>query len=223
MTQEQLNNLWAFSRGDVTSIEFESWLYKQTGLESALGDDLNWTLLAADYRDRDIVFQLRKDVATYLAPWRQCECPAIPDCAAIPMGDDFYYQAVFKTLKEKLAFGSTKWWLYFSECQICLTVWLIAQDDRIYDDFFFARSNAKQLADAVAGHWPEQFQTYEEVLATGRRLSTPPKFFDPMSCSLQWTVEDLLAERPGITAKEIGFLLGLSEAHGSALLQAIAK
>lgn len=223
MTQEQLNRLWAFSRGDVTPIEFEPWLYKQTGLESALGDDLNWELLAADYRDSNAVLQLRKDVAASLAPLRQCECPVIPNLAAIPMGADSYDQTVFKSLKERLAFGSTKWWLYFSECQICRTVWLIAQDDRVYDDFFFVRSNAEQLSDAFSGHWPEQFQTYEEVLATGRRLSTPPKFFDPMCGSLQWTVEDLLAERPGITAKEIGFLLGLSDAHASALQQAIAK
>jgi hypothetical protein len=104
-----------------------------------------------------------------------------------------------------------------SKCRRCATVWLIAQDDRIYDIFLLVRSTDTELADALAGRWPQQFQTYEDVLASARRLSNPPQFFDPMG-SLRETAVDLLEERPNLSAKEIGYLLGLSDEHASALL-----
>jgi hypothetical protein len=220
MTEDQLDKLWAFTRGDTPAAEFEQWSYAQSGLEAALGEDLHWSLLSGDYANRDEVWKLRQRVADVLSPLKQCECPTIPDLGAVPMGAEFYFEKVFETLEQKLEFGPDKWWLYLSKCRCCQTVWLIAQDDRIHDDYFMVRSSDTELAEAQAGRWPQQFQTYEDVLATGRKLSNPPQFCDPMAGSLQWTAEDLLKERHNISAKEIGYLLGLSDKHASALLKA---
>ncbi len=224
MTEDQINKLWAFSRGDTAAPEFELWFYAQSSLEATLGDELYHELLSVDYGNSDEVWKLRKEVADLLSPRKRCECLTIPDMGAIPMGGDFYFEKVFETLEKKVEFGPDKWWLYLSKCRCCTTVWLIAQDERIYDDFFMVRSNDTELAEALAGRWPQQFLTYERVLAAGRRLSNPPQFLDPMAGSLQWTAEDLFAERPNISAKEIGYLLGISDDHASTLLKlAIGK
>lgn len=210
-------NLWAFARGDTAGPDFERWLFRQDGLEAALGSDLHWDLVSADYADREIVWDLRKAVRHYLEPLKACECPAIPNRAAIPMGGDYYFVTVWATLDDVLEYGPGKWWLYFSRCRACDTVWLIAQDGRFYDEFFFIRSDAEALAQARSGQWPEPFQTYESVLAIGRELSTPPTFLDP-STSLKSIVDDLLIERPDIAAADIAHLLGLSRAQADRLV-----
>jgi hypothetical protein len=218
MTDDELSQLWAFSRGDLPGPEFEEWFLAQNGLEESLGEELHWALQSGNYSDRDEVWKMRKSLALALSSLKQCECPAIRDAAAIPMGGDFYFEKVFDTLDQLVEFGPEKWWLYISKCRCCATVWLIAQDDRIYDEFYFLRIDDAALADARRGRWPPQFQTYKDLLGTGRKLSNPPRFLDPMAGSLQWAVEDLLKERPAISTKEIGNLLGLSERHASALI-----
>lgn len=218
MTDDQLSQLWAFSRGDLPGPEFEEWFLAQNDLAEPVGEELHWALQSGNYSDRDEVWNLRKSLALALSSLKQCECPAIRDTAAIPMGNDFYFEKVFGTLDQLVEFGPEKWWLYISKCRCCATVWLIAQDERIYDEFYFLRIDDAALANARLGRWPPQFQTYEDVLATGRELSSPPRFLDPMAGSLQWAVEDLLKEQPAISAKEIGALLGLSEGHASALI-----
>ncbi|KRA81639.1 hypothetical protein [Altererythrobacter sp. Root672] len=218
MTDDQLSQLWAFSRGDLPARKFEEWLLAQNGLEEPIGEELHWALESGDYSNRDEVWKLRKSLALALGSQKECECPAIRDAAAIPMGGDFYFEKVFDTLDQLVEFGPEKWWLYISKCRCCATVWLIAQDDRIYDEFYFQRIDEAALADARLGHWPPQLQTYEDLLSTGRKLSNPPRFFDPMAGSLQWAVEDLLKERPTISTDEIGNLLGLSKEHAMALV-----
>ncbi len=219
MTDDELSRLWAFSRGDTPGADFERWFLAQEGLEGPLGEELHWELLAGDYADRDRVWSLRKSLGHVLDPLRQCECPTIRDVAAVPMGGDFYFEKVFETLDRILEYGPEKWWLHVSKCRQCATVWLIARDERIYDEFYLVRLGESALADAQSGKWPDHFQTYEAVLAIGRELTNPPRFLDPMARSLQWAVEDLLKERPAISAQEIAHLLGLSDANASALMR----
>jgi hypothetical protein len=221
MNDEQLSALWAFSRGDLAGSEFEKWFFTQTGLENALGEDLHWNLLSENYSDQDAVWRLRNAVAQALSSIKQCECPALSDLVAIPMGSDFYFEKVFETLERAIDHPTEKWWLYISKCSRCATVWLIAQEERIYDEFFLVRSNQKILNEARAGRWPQKFLTYKDVLATGRKLSNPCQFIDPMAGSLQWTVEDLLKERPSISSSEIASLIGVSPAHASALIRKV--
>lgn len=219
MTENQASKFWKFARGETEPKMFESWLFDQTGLEAALGDELYLELLSADYRDeRNTVPELRRKIMLFLEPSRRCECPKIRDLSAVPMGADFYFEKVFETLVKDVEFGEEKWWLYISTCSVCQTHWLIAQDDRIYDDFFMKRISAEELDAARAGKWPATFSTYENVLASGRKASNPPRFFEKFAASLIWTVQDLRRDRPEIGPQEIAYLLGLSGDHAAKLL-----
>lgn len=219
MTEDQTSGLWAFVRGDFEPNAFESWYFEQERIEAVLGEELHLDLLSADYRDeRDAVPQLRNRLASHLEPTRKCECPKVKDLSAVPMGGDFYFERVFEPLVTELEYGEAKWWLYISTCSICQTHWLVAQDDRIYDDFFMQRITPHEVDKAKAGKWPSTFSSYESVLSLGRKVSNPPIFFEKYAGSLIWTVQDLRRERPDIGASEIAFLLGLSDKHTAKLI-----
>lgn len=161
---------------------------------------------------------LRRDLENTLKSYLICECPIIQNFAAIPMGGDFYSETVMSNFEPLADYGSEKWWLYVSKCKQCNTVWMIAQDDRIYDQFFFNRITDQELSDCLSGDWPSKFLTYGRVLACGRKLGNPPRFIDEFAYSLQWTVEDLLKERAAISTEEIAWLLGLSIQHAKSLV-----
>jgi hypothetical protein len=138
----------------------------------------------------------------------------LDDLAVVPMGGDDLDERVFATLDPILDHGQDLWWLYLSLCHGCRQHWLVAQESRIYDIFFLKRV-APETAEAIieSGKWPDDFSTYERVLTLGRTLCTPPRFLDPFAYSLQWTIEDLRKERPGITPREIAYLLGISQVN----------
>lgn len=219
MTEDQLSNLWAFARGETPGSIFEQWFIKQVDLEQPLGKDLHLELLSSTYVEREEVWNLRQSLRATLEPSRRCECPTIRDMSAIPMGGDFYFEKVFEPLEEVATYGPDKWWLYISRCRSCGTNWLIAQDDRIYDDFFMKRLTDAEVERAKAGEWPEQFSSYGNVLSVGRTTSSPPRFLDPMAASLIWTAEDLLRERPDIKTDEIAHVLGLSDRHAERIIE----
>lgn len=138
-----------------------------------------------------------------------CHCQSLDDLAAVPMGFDGFDEAVFATLDVVRRHGPDLWWLYLSLCSACGQHWLVAQDERIYDQYFLKRLDpATTNAVTASGTWPDDFITYERVLALGRAMCVPPRFFDPLAYSLQWTVEDLRKERPAISPGEIAHLLG---------------
>lgn len=223
-----MKQLWAFVRGDAEQGEFEAWLYQDAGLENLLGTDLHWQLVSCDFKDRDATWQVRQALRGCLSKNSTCECPALRDRCAVPMGGGaledgrFYHEKVFSTLDQVISFGPEKWWLYISKCSQCETVWLVAQDERIYDEFFMVRIGEAELADSLAGAWPDDFQSYEQVMAAGVKLSHPPRFLDPLAGSLQWTVEDLRRERPDITVDEMAGLLGLTPEHVGLLLREVS-
>ena len=219
MTEDQLSNLWAFARGETPGTVFEQWFFKQEELEGQLGEELHFELLSSPYGDREQVWKLRKSLMTALEPLRRCECPTIRDMSAIPMGGDFYFEKVFEPLEEVIRYGPERWWLYISRCGTCSTNWLVAQDERIYDEFFMKRLSDAEVERAKAGQWPEQFQSYGDVLSVGCATSNPPRFLDPMAASLIWTAEDLLRERSDIKTQEVARVLGLSDRHAERLVE----
>lgn len=229
MTDAKSQRLWEFARGDGDQAEFEAWLYENYDLENLLGAELHWQLVSCDFKNRDEVWQVRQTLHEHLAKSSQCECHALRDRSAVAMGGSqledgrFYHEKVFSTLHEAASFGQEKWWLYISKCDRCEAVWLVAQDDRIYDEFFLVRIGEADLIEAIAGHWPPAFQSYEQVLAAGLELSQPPRFVDPMAMSLQWTVEDLLHERLDVGVDRIAALLGLSRQHTELLVKKVSK
>jgi len=151
-----------------------------------------------------------------------CCCSSLDELSVVPMGDgDDLDQRVFATLERVRLYGDDLWWLYESRCTTCGQAWLVAQDERIYDNFYLRRlsdAEAKKLEQHNC--WPNDFSTYEQVLRLGRTLSDPWIFLDPQSPSLAWTAADLRKERPDISVAEIAYLLAIEPSAAAKLLPA---
>lgn len=220
---EQSEHLWRFAQGDLDPLKFEKWFLAERELDEVLGENLHWELASGSYLQKETLWQMRTAVREALSTLRSCECPTIRDLDLIPMGgevdaqDRFRSDHVFATFEEVAKFGRSKWWLYISKCRECSTIWLIAQDERIYDNWYLARVDDTVLVAALAGDWPRHFFSYEDVLAVGRKLGTPPIFLSLNSPALVDTVADLQQERPSISDNEIASLLGVSQRHATNL------
>lgn len=150
----------------------------------------------------------------------RCCCPSLPDLAVVPMGGDGLDELVFSTVERVCNHGSDLWWLYMSKCSACGQSWMIAQEERIYDDYYLRRLDAAQAQGVLSeGRWPGEFITYERVLRIGRTLSHAFTYFDPLSPALVHTVNDLRKARPDINVLEIADLLGIPPGNAALLLR----
>jgi hypothetical protein len=128
-------------------------------------------------------------------------------------------ERVFETLERTRDHGSGLWWLHLSKCRVCGQDWLVAQDERIYDNFYLKRikpNDARGVSDD--DRWPDDFITYERVLRLGRTLAQPWSFLDPLDPALIKTAADLVKERPDITVEEIAYLLAIEPKAAARLL-----
>ncbi|QGN55608.1 hypothetical protein [Novosphingobium sp. Gsoil 351] len=127
-------------------------------------------------------------------------------------------ELVFASFKQTARHGGDQWWLYVSTCLACRQSWMVAQDERIYDNFYLRRLTASVVKEIEAFDlWPEEFLTYERVLALGKATGISWRFDDPQCPALVDTAEDLRRERPDITVEEIANLLAIP-AHQAARL-----
>ncbi|TPG04332.1 hypothetical protein EAH84_15455 [Sphingomonas oligophenolica] len=117
------------------------------------------------------------------------------------MGGDGLDERVFETIENVREHGGDAWWLHLSRCRACGQHWMIAQEERIFDEDFLRRLDADEASRiSIEGEWPAEFLTYERVLETGHALGVRPCIFmDRLAPSLVWTVEDLKRERPDIS------------------------
>ena len=102
---------------------------------------------------------------------------------------------------------------------------MIAQEERIFDEHFARRLSVDEANRiSVDREWPVEFLSYERVLKIGHALRIRPCiFFEQLSPSLVWTVEDLRQERPDISVEEIAFLLGVTARQAMRLLGAVTS
>jgi hypothetical protein len=152
-----------------------------------------------------------------------CHCAALSDLAAVPMGGGGLDERVFATIELIRDHGGSQWWLNLSRCTACDQNWMIAQEERIFDEYLLRRVSEAEAGAILAGHWPDDFMTYERVLEIGHIFATPCVFFDPFADSLIWSAHDLRRERPGITAAEVARLLGVTVENAGRLLRAKAR
>jgi len=149
-----------------------------------------------------------------------CICATFGDLAVVPMGGDGLDERFFATVESIRDHGGERWWLHLARCTACGQDWMIAQEERIYDDYYLKRLNSAEAEAVVSANvWPAEFLTYEAVLRFGQRHSKAFHFLDPRAGSLLWTIEDLRKARPDISTHEIGELLGISEAHVARLMR----
>ncbi len=138
------------------------------------------------------------------------------------MGGDGLDEKLLATLQQVKNHGRDKWWLYLGKCSSCHQDWLVAQEERIFDEHFLKRLTGEEaMAIVKADRWPEEFFTYENVLRTGGKLARHCQFIDYAAASLVWSAEDLKRERPEITTEEIAELLGIDKTRAKAVIGAI--
>jgi hypothetical protein len=148
-----------------------------------------------------------------------CCCRALADLPVIPMGGNGLDALVFASFKRGEEHGGDQWWLYISACRVCGQDWMVAQDERIYDNYYLRRLTTGEKRDITEwALWPEEFLTYERVLKLGRETGRIWTFYESASPALIVTVEDLRRERPDISVDEIAHLLGIPVPHASSLL-----
>ncbi|MDO7837059.1 hypothetical protein Q4610_18605 [Sphingobium sp. HBC34] len=136
------------------------------------------------------------------------------------MGGDGLDERVFATVENVIDHGGDIWWLHLSRCRACGQHWMIAQEERIFDEHFLRRLTVDEATRiSINAEWPIEFLSYERVLKTGHALRIRPCIFlEQLPASLVWTAQDLRRERPDISVEEIALMLGVPEAQAKRIL-----
>ena len=149
---------------------------------------------------------------------QSCECSTLGEFAVIDMGGDGRDERVFATLAKVTKHGGDAWWLYASRCSACGQDWMVAQEERIHDNFYLKRltvSEMKMIAEQ--GAWPPDFLRFEDVIRLGPDHEQFARFSD--TNDLTDTVKELMEARSDISASEIAYLFVLSEGEAKRLME----
>ena len=206
---ESIATLWTFLRGDIEARDFEHWACESQSLEEVLGPVLYMDVISADYRDPVAIGSVRDRLGRYLRalPDHACECMTVAGVGVVDMGA---HEALFKSLDEVATRGDPYWWLWAARCRECGQSWLVGSEERQNDVYCMRRLSPSELAGAVRGQWPPDFDRYESMLEIGRTAGRSVRFIDPLgSSSLRATMADLARDRPGMALSELGALLNL--------------
>ena len=211
MTYKTLNKLWSFHRLKITNCDFENWIYSKPGLESELGYDIYLELVSFNFKNKNDDERLRNLVENILNEYDytyKCSCVKLDSIDIIGMGsDEHFFLDTFKQVKKR---GEKYWWLYMSQCEICKTYWLIAQEERQNDDLHLLKLNQEQAKNISEQNiWPNDFDEYENLLILSKKAGHSVRFDDPINSSMVFTVIDLVKNRPNINSREISDLLNL--------------
>lgn len=209
MTNETINKLWSFHRLKITNIEFENWVFSNPNLESELGDNTYLELVSFNFRNKNEDGKLRILVESIINELEyKCSCIKLNPIDIIGMGSDQqFYMDTFKQVRER---DDKYWWLYMSQCEVCKTFWLVAQEERQNDDFHLLKLNQKQAENIYKYNiWPKDFDDYENLLILSRNAGHSVRFVDPVNSSMVFTIKELVKNRPSISLNEISELLNV--------------
>ncbi|WP_324075851.1 MAG: hypothetical protein RSE14_03480 [Erythrobacter sp.] len=153
---------------------------------------------------------------------QSCECATLGDFAVVGMGGDRRDERVFATLAEVAKHRGDAWWLYASRCSACGQDWMVAQEERIHDNFYLKRlAVAEMKLIEEQGTWPPDFLRFEDVIRLGPDHKQVARFFD--TNDLTDTVKELMEARSDISASEISYLFVLSKREASRLMDRAAR
>ncbi|KTE22509.1 hypothetical protein ATE67_00750 [Sphingopyxis sp. H050] len=129
-------------------------------------------------------------------------------------------ERIFETLDLVRNYGDEKWWLYASTCRACGQNWMVAQEERIHDNYCLKRIDQDTLS-AIVEHsrWPPDFLSYELILRLGREAGHVATFLDSRSPVLVETAHDLRQARPEISIEDIAYALAIPTKQAKRLLK----
>lgn len=128
-------------------------------------------------------------------------------------------ELVFASFKEPIRHGGEQWWLSVYTCMACRQDWMVASDERIYDNHYLRRLPSASLREITEFNcWPDEFLTFEQLMMLGKATGRYWQFVEPRSPALIASAEDLRRERPEITIEEIASLLAIPYDQAAGLL-----
>ncbi len=151
-----------------------------------------------------------------------CECSTLDDFAVVGMGDsEGRDQKIFSTLVEVANHDGIAWWLYASRCSGCGQDWMVAQEERIHDNFYLKRLSFAEMKMIVEQDaWPPDFLRFEDVIRLGPDHKQVARFLDIND--LTDTVKELIEARSDISVSEIAYLFVFSENEAKKLMDRAA-
>lgn len=208
--EKTLDTLWKFIRGDLRTSEFEEWLYSNEELEDVFGDIFYFDLISINYKEKDVLFKSKIELTKFVKnkfPQR-CHCIELADTAVLDFGD--YASEVFSSLIEVNKRGGKYWWLSVYKCQVCNQIWLFGSEERHNDVYCLKRLDENIFSNICQNNiWPPDFDKYTSLIMLGYESGARIRFVDPFESSLQYTIQDLAEEQPGISVIELSKLLNL--------------
>jgi hypothetical protein len=154
---------------------------------------------------------------------QSCACSTLGDFAVVGMGDsEGRDERIFATLVEVVKHEGGAWWLYASRCSACAQDWMIAQEERIHDNFYLMRLSGDQMKSiSERGVWPPVFLRFEDVIKLGPDHRQVARFFD--TNDLTDTVKELMEARPDISPGDVAYLFVVSEREAARLMDRATK
>jgi hypothetical protein len=210
---KDLQLLWQFISEDLSTAEFESWLYDNDNLENILGKDLYLEAIATDFRcSKYQIPSLKEKLKEFLLQKfpLDCECITRRDLDIADLGSakaDWLH-----TLEELKRYGESRWWLSLEFCKKCSQHWLVAQEERQNDIYCYKRLTKPEAENIIQqNEWPSYFESLEELILMGNINGSFVIHTDPLNSSLSYTIKELKEARPSITIKEIASLLNINK------------
>jgi hypothetical protein len=205
-------HIWKFIRCDESPSDFERWVCSEVELENEFGKTFYTELISANYSNHDEITYLKTKLEHFTVKYEtKCSCHKIRDIDVIGMGS--VEEEFMATFEQKKVREKPYWWLYVSQCNICQTNWLIAQEEVHNDDYLLKRLSVTVFLNIInENHWPGDFHSYAELLKLSKRFGHSVRYDNPMnSSSLIWTIATLIKENPSISIEELSELINVDE------------
>ena len=187
-------NIWRFVRGDLSSVDFEDWLYTTEEMEKIIGTRLFPEAVSVNYSNPREVADLKALLIREVAAPAKCDCHLQPDVGFVALGR---WPSGRLEVLERAIDGN--WWRHRMKCTVCGTIWKIAAEERIYDVWLLFRNEIS---------WPSGVQTYRGLLLAAKESGASVHYFNPQeSFEIPAAIRSLAEESPGIGLSEITELL----------------
>jgi hypothetical protein len=169
------NIFWEFVRGDLSTKDFEKYVYESQSLENDLKSEYYQFIIEANFKDLNEVEDLKNKIENYLLKTHppKCKCICVKDLDRTGFGTQFS-EGLFSSLNEVKPRGEDFWWESTYRCNVCHQNWLVAQDEN-YDDFYLMRIDEKIVQSIEnKNEWPSVFDNYDRlstVVSSSSRFS----------------------------------------------------
>lgn len=210
---DRFEKIWRFIRGDLKESIFEDYIYNDSSLNKYLGESLYLEVISNDYNDKNSTYNLKLKLKQYMNELKplSCKCIQFKDLEVLTMNAESC--ELISTLIKVIDRGMPYWWLSLQKCNQCMEYWLLAQEERINDNFILKRLS-KDIVEKVIDNkeWPDLFNDYADLLKIGNEESKCFTFVEPLkSPSIFYTIVDLAKCQPKISVSELSKLLNLNK------------